>query len=209
MRFYATGISQPSVIHPLAGNKKIPPADGEADNITAQKMQGLAVPDPPRLGQQMLRAYIFAVMDAEQGISDNDNGMNKNAALKESDEEEKLNQFSGAGGGAVAGFTAPLGATRDNKAASKKTLNKNAKVAAKSFGNAKKVKSESKKRWHDKLDGGLSDRKNPGDFNKKMLKLGMMIELEHTDDEHMALEIVMDHLIEDPKYYIKLRHSGL
>lgn len=58
--------------------------------------------------------------------------------------------------------------------------------------------------WEDELSGGLADKKNPNDFNKKALEKGMRVEMEHTDDEKIALEIAMDHLTEDPKYYDKL-----
>lgn len=34
---------------------------------------------------------------------------------------------------------------------------------------------------------------------------GIKVELEHTDDVFTALEIAMDHLTEDPKYYEKLK----
>jgi hypothetical protein len=34
---------------------------------------------------------------------------------------------------------------------------------------------------------------------------GVFVELEHTDDPQKAREIAMDHLTEDPNYYIKLK----
>lgn len=39
---------------------------------------------------------------------------------------------------------------------------------------------------------------------KLQLKKGVKVEMEHTDDELVALEIAMDHIVEDPKYYDKL-----
>ena len=41
-------------------------------------------------------------------------------------------------------------------------------------------------------------------FIKKELQKGIKVELEHTDDKEMAREIAMDHLWEDPNYYLKL-----
>ena len=40
---------------------------------------------------------------------------------------------------------------------------------------------------------------------KKQVKLGLPVEMEHTDDEDKAKEIVYDHLWEDPNYYTKLK----
>jgi hypothetical protein len=79
----------------------------------------------------------------------------------------------------------------------------------------------------DKLKGGKSDGMNMYDlaykhvggkkddrYNDKIKKMmehlsnqlqkGKKIELEHTDNEDEALEIAMDHLLEDPNYYTKL-----
>tara|TARA_R110000796_G_scaffold58413_5_gene134917 strand:+ start:23146 stop:23910 length:765 start_codon:yes stop_codon:yes gene_type:complete len=39
---------------------------------------------------------------------------------------------------------------------------------------------------------------------KKQVEKGVKVEMEHTDSTEMALEITMDHLWEDPKYYDKL-----
>jgi len=57
----------------------------------------------------------------------------------------------------------------------------------------------------EKLPGGLADDKAPEDFDPDQLRLGMHIELEHTDDKELAQEIAMDHLMEDSHYYVKLR----
>lgn len=56
----------------------------------------------------------------------------------------------------------------------------------------------------DKLPGGLADKKDPEDFDQKQLEKGRKVEMEHTDDKDLALEIAMDHLTEDPDYYRKL-----
>lgn len=57
----------------------------------------------------------------------------------------------------------------------------------------------------DKIPGGLSDKKKPSDFDKKKLKVGIKIEMEHTNDRAIATEIAMDHLTEDLNYYDKLK----
>lgn len=49
--------------------------------------------------------------------------------------------------------------------------------------------------------GGVGDKSDPKDFCKKQIAKGIKVELEHTDDESIALDIVMDHLEEDPNYY--------
>jgi len=56
----------------------------------------------------------------------------------------------------------------------------------------------------DIIKGGLADKKNIKDFDKEELLKGAKVEMEHTTDPKIALEIAMDHLTEDPNYYIKL-----
>lgn len=60
--------------------------------------------------------------------------------------------------------------------------------------------------WKDELHGGKADKKKPSDFDPKQLEIGKKIEMEHTDDPHIATEIEMDHLEEFPKYYTGLTH---
>jgi hypothetical protein len=65
------------------------------------------------------------------------------------------------------------------------------------------------------LSGGLADKLSLDDIAKKhkvkitdlkhQLNLGMKTEMEHTDNKKKAKEIAMDHLVEDPKYYEKLK----
>lgn len=43
----------------------------------------------------------------------------------------------------------------------------------------------------------------------EQLKVGTMHELEHTTDFDIAKRIALDHLNEDPLYYVKLRDCGL
>ena len=44
---------------------------------------------------------------------------------------------------------------------------------------------------------------------KKQVEMGLPIEMDHTDSEDKALEIVYDHLWEDPKYYSKLKKADI
>ena len=53
----------------------------------------------------------------------------------------------------------------------------------------------------DQIEGGLGDDKSPLEFDPEQIKLGMKVEMEHTNDPMIALEIALDHLTEDPKYY--------
>ena len=51
------------------------------------------------------------------------------------------------------------------------------------------------------LKGGKGDGKSPVEFNGDQIMKGMEVEKEHTDDPMAAIEIVLDHLTEDPEYY--------
>jgi hypothetical protein len=73
------------------------------------------------------------------------------------------------------------------------------------------------------LKGGLSDeltildlaQKHKGTLNFDLSSLvdyltrqlvdGVFVEMEHTDSPQKAREIAMDHLFEDPSYYVKLK----
>ena len=61
-----------------------------------------------------------------------------------------------------------------------------------------------KKLHEDMLGGGLADGKSSELFDQGELEKGIAIEREHSSDPNIAKEIAMDHLSEDPKYYIKL-----
>ena len=56
----------------------------------------------------------------------------------------------------------------------------------------------------DKIPGGLADDKQPFEFDSEQLAMGLMVEMEHTDDPKIALEIAMDHLVERSDYYKRL-----
>lgn len=56
----------------------------------------------------------------------------------------------------------------------------------------------------DMIPGGKADNAKVSDFDTKQLLKGIKVEFEHTNDFNVALEIAMDHLVEDPMYYDKL-----
>ena len=66
------------------------------------------------------------------------------------------------------------------------------------------VQSEPDVDWIDHIPGGLADHANPLQFSPAALNKGIRVELEHTQDPEIAMEIAMDHLMEDPDYYEKL-----
>lgn len=55
--------------------------------------------------------------------------------------------------------------------------------------------------WRQRIPGGTT--RPPCDFDRTALAAGLAVELEHTTDPAIALEIAMDHLDEDPRYYAK------
>lgn len=66
----------------------------------------------------------------------------------------------------------------------------------------------------DSITGGVADKDTITSLSKhhgvsvtsiiKELKRGLEVEMEHTDDPKKSIEIAMDHIKEDPKYYTKL-----
>lgn len=66
----------------------------------------------------------------------------------------------------------------------------------------------------DKIEGGKADRMTVNDIAKKhgvdvneiinQLEMGIKVEMEHTDDPDMSVEIALDHLEEIPDYYTRL-----
>lgn len=59
------------------------------------------------------------------------------------------------------------------------------------------------------LKGGRADKRRPHEFNPVQLRIGTKHEMEHTSDRCVAMRIAMDHLAEDPNYYVKLKKAGL
>ena len=68
-----------------------------------------------------------------------------------------------------------------------------------------RTKRHEKIGWEDKIPGGLADKKTPDEFDQEQLARGTRAEKEHTDDEQLAKEMAMDHLIQDPRYYDKIQ----
>ena len=56
----------------------------------------------------------------------------------------------------------------------------------------------------DLLPGGLADGYDEHDFDSEQLSKGLKVEMEHTGDPELALEIAMDHLVEHKNYYKEL-----
>jgi hypothetical protein len=46
--------------------------------------------------------------------------------------------------------------------------------------------------------------KDPEEYDQLQLRRGTSEEMEHTTDKQIAMKIAMDHLDEDPAYYVKL-----
>ena len=69
--------------------------------------------------------------------------------------------------------------------------------------------SKIKQKYKDSLNGGKGDNVDLNKVNQKELAIGILVELEHTDDIIIACEIAGDHLSEVPNYYSKLIKSGL
>ncbi len=59
-------------------------------------------------------------------------------------------------------------------------------------------------KFEQQLEGGLADKRKPEDFPVDQVCKGVEIELEHTDDPYVALEITIDHLAEHEDYYDRL-----
>lgn len=58
--------------------------------------------------------------------------------------------------------------------------------------------------YRESIPGGRASGMRPRDFDPGQLAVGTRVELEHTGNARLAREIAMDHLAEDPDYYIKL-----
>lgn len=56
----------------------------------------------------------------------------------------------------------------------------------------------------DQLEGGLGDDADVMEFDPQQIIKGIEVEMEHTKDPKIALEITMDHLKELPDYYSRL-----
>lgn len=54
------------------------------------------------------------------------------------------------------------------------------------------------------LPNGRAKGRRPSEFDLVQLRRGIQVEMEHTSDPKIAERIAMDHLVEDPLYYVKL-----
>jgi len=61
----------------------------------------------------------------------------------------------------------------------------------------------------DVVPGGLAAGRSASEFDPAALAAGTQVELEHTSSRRVARKIAMDHLVEDPRYYDKLKAAGL
>lgn len=61
------------------------------------------------------------------------------------------------------------------------------------------------KNFKGKLTGGEADGKPLTNYDLNQLLMGIKVELEHTSDRMLALEIATDHLEEFPDYYTRLK----
>lgn len=81
----------------------------------------------------------------------------------------------------------------------------------KKFGDKREVK---KSEPTEKIEGGISDKKSLKEIAQKhdvdiddilkQLEIGIKVEMEHTDDPKVAIEIAKDHICEFPTYYTEL-----
>jgi hypothetical protein len=97
-------------------------------------------------------------------------------------------------------------------------INRRARLAAKNGPNSyfksllqkpEKLAASEKEMKKEELVGGKGDKKDIKSFDEKEVKMGLQVEMEHTNDKKTAEEIVADHLSEDAKYYSKLKQANL
>lgn len=61
----------------------------------------------------------------------------------------------------------------------------------------------------DRVKGGDGSRTSLDTLSPKELAMGLRVELEHSDDPEVALDIARDHLSVYPKYYTRLKKAKL
>ena len=75
-----------------------------------------------------------------------------------------------------------------------------------------KLSPEEKEEVYNLVSDKVQEIQKPSkeeDVDPKELKMGIKVEMEHTDDPSKAKIIALQHLAEDPKYYTKLASLGL
>jgi hypothetical protein len=76
----------------------------------------------------------------------------------------------------------------------------------------KQLKDEEVEEVYELISDKVTEIQTPSkekDVDPKELKMGIKVEMEHTDDPAKAKVIALQHLAEDPKYYTKLASLGL
>jgi len=64
-------------------------------------------------------------------------------------------------------------------------------------------------RYSEELNEGKGKELHPNQIHPQELRMGIKVELEHTDDLDKAKKIALDHLAENPFYYTALKLSGI
>ena len=59
------------------------------------------------------------------------------------------------------------------------------------------------------IESELKNRPNLKNISANQLQIGIKVELEHTNNKETAKTIALQHLVEDPAYYKKLKKAGL
>lgn len=116
---------------------------------------------------------------------------------KDMTEEDKIESTEATTSASSGAYSAPLFTkeeTKENKLKGGLSDGMSLMDIAKKYTKDKTAKTQSPERIKKMYDH----------LSKQVLK-GIQVEKEHTKDSDMAREIVMDHLAEDPNYYIKLR----
>ncbi len=72
-----------------------------------------------------------------------------------------------------------------------------------------RAKMALRKLFVDRIPGGRAAGMSPDQFDPEQLAIGTRVEMEHTNSPTVAREIAMDHLVEDPNYYTRLRQVHL
>ena len=73
----------------------------------------------------------------------------------------------------------------------------------------KKSEELKKAGFDDEVAKAYAKDRFTGEFNEIEIVIGIQVELEHTDDTDVALQIAIDHLDENPTYYTDLMEAGL
>lgn len=71
------------------------------------------------------------------------------------------------------------------------------------------IDNRTQKAMQESIPGGRASGRSPRKFDPYEIGLGLKAEMEHTGDPKVAVEIAMDHLAENPRYYSALAASGV